>query len=447
MKNICGKALSILAVLASVFLVACGDGNSAAKAARAKEVEGIIAQAQTMTFDELAKKAIEESKGKDFFGLGNTSRGKDALPKFIKRLQQIDPTYSLSFNWQQPKNNKIYDQLIADAAKEKGTFAMTLIQDGTQFKPKMLDTGYLKRFVPKEWAKANGITNLDEYKGYVPLLVITKIFMANCCGDVVFKNCWDFVYKGVRPLFMYAATETVGMNFLYLLTTEKYSEVLKDAFEALPVEKQSYFMPIIEDLAKDAEEFKLGPNGKYALAYIKLWMKQYNGQTDDGPICNILINKSSKNQCGLLVYSKLRSVVESDNVSLNNIKIPAYEEGYKGFSGYGYSHYLFVTTNSPLPWTACAFINFMTTQEEGFEAWGKDMGCYSTNPEIDVINEGIYHHKTAGIMKDGKVYEAKNDRGKNWWCDPKQGCLVMEDVDYCSRVAFTIGRWVDLMAE
>ena len=448
MKNMyCKSLLGFLAVLVAICTVGCGGSKPAYKNTRASEVESIIAKAQNMTFDELAKKAIEESNGKDFFGLGNTSRGKDALPKFIKRLQQIKPDYNMSFNWQQPKNNKIYDQLIADAPKEKGTFAMTLIQDGTQFKPKMLDTGYLKRFVPKEWANAKGIANLDEYKGYVPLLIITKIFMANCCGDAVYKNCWDFVYKDVRPLFMYASTETVGMNFLYLLTKENNSAILKEAFEALPSERQEYFKPVIESVANDAEYFNLGPNGKYALAYIKLWMKQYNGQTDDGPICNILINKSSRNQCGLLVYSKLRSVVESDNVSLNNIKVTAYEDGYMGISGFAYSHYLFVTANSPLPWTACAFINFMTTMEEGFEAWGKDIGCYSTNPDLDRINEEKYQHRRGGYMNNGVVYEAKNDRGKDWWCDPKRGCLVLEDVDYCSKVAFTIGRWVDLMAE
>ena len=57
-------------------------------------------------------------------------------------------------------------------------------------------------------------------------------------------------------------------------------------------------------------------------------------------------------QAGLLVYSKLRSVEEAAGVSLNNIKVAAYQDGYKGIGGYGYCHYLFVTNNSPLPWTA-----------------------------------------------------------------------------------------------
>ena len=44
------------------------------------EVQKIIKEAEGMTMEELAKKAIEESNGKTFYGVGNSSRGKTALP-------------------------------------------------------------------------------------------------------------------------------------------------------------------------------------------------------------------------------------------------------------------------------------------------------------------------------------------------------------------------------
>ena len=50
-----------------------------------------------------------------FYGVGNSSRGKSALPLFIEYLQSIDPSYNMEFEWQQPKNNKIFDQLTADS--------------------------------------------------------------------------------------------------------------------------------------------------------------------------------------------------------------------------------------------------------------------------------------------------------------------------------------------
>ena len=39
------------------------------------------------------------------------------------------------------------------------------------------------------------------------------------------------------------------------------------------------------------------------LAWIKLWVENYNEQTDDGPICNTLVTDSATDQAGLLVYS------------------------------------------------------------------------------------------------------------------------------------------------
>ena len=107
------------------------------------ETQKIIQEAQGMTLEELAKKAIEESNGKMFYGVGNSSQGKSALPLFIEYLQSIDSSYTLEFEWQQPKNNKIFDQLTADSLKDTGTFAMTLIQDGNQIESKMVQTGIL----------------------------------------------------------------------------------------------------------------------------------------------------------------------------------------------------------------------------------------------------------------------------------------------------------------
>ena len=100
----------MLSVLMALSLVGCsnnGGGNE--PVAEQSEVQKIIAEAETMTLEELAKKAIEESNGKTFYGVGNSSRGKSALPLFIEYLQTIDPSYNMDFEWQQPKNNKIFD--------------------------------------------------------------------------------------------------------------------------------------------------------------------------------------------------------------------------------------------------------------------------------------------------------------------------------------------------
>ena len=404
----------------------------------------IIQEAQGMTLEELAQKAIEESNGKTFLGVGNSSRGKSALPLFIEYLQSIDPSYTMEFEWQQPKNNKIFDQLTADSLKDTGTFAMTLIQDGNQIESKMVQTGILDTFIPKDWAEANGTTP-EAYQGYLPLQTLNKIFMYNNTGSKSYDNCWDFVAEGEHGLFMDIDSEIVGKNFLYMLTRDDYAAMLKEAFDALSAEEQAYFQPTINEMASEAESLGLGENGKYALAWIKLWVGSYNAQTDDGPICNTLVDQSATDQFGLIVYSKLRSVEESASVSKNNITVAAYNDGYTGMGGFGYCHYLFVTDNSPLPWTACAFIAYMTCTADGFSAWGKDIGGYSSNPEVAAENEAIYHHETGGMAEDGTTveYAALNDHGYDWWTN--EGKLVLEDPEYCASVSFTVGSWIEML--
>ena len=461
MRRVLSTILTVSMVVAS--LAGCGGSGTAATSAAAETksaaetaalqdspkeekaeeltgIDAIIAEAQTMSLEELAKKAIEESNGKTFYGVGNSSRGKSALPVFIEYLKTIDPSYNMEFEWQQPKNNKIFEQLTSDSLKSEGTFAMTLIQDGNQIQSKMVETNILKKFVPKEWAEANGTTPV-EYKGFLPLQTLNKVFMYNSTGSAAFTNCWDFVYEGSHPLFMGVDSEIVGKNFLMMLTSDKYATWLKDAYDKLDDTKKAYFEPVIQSMQSDAADLGLGSNGAYALAWIKLWVNNYNEQTDDGPICNTLVDASAKDQSGLLVYSKLRSVEESATVSVNNIKVAAYEDGYTGIGGYGYCHYLFLTKNSPLPWTACAFIAYMTCTEEGFDAWGKDMGGYSANPKVAEAVEEKYHHSTGG----GDEFPAKNDRGYDWWTGEGQGELVLEDPAYCAEVSFSVGSWIDVL--
>ncbi|MBQ3419815.1 MAG: hypothetical protein IJH31_06750 [Erysipelotrichaceae bacterium] len=438
MKKLLLVLLSLLMVLS---LAACqGGNNNGGGEEELSNVQKIIAEAQTMTLEELAKKAIEESNGKTFYGVGNSSRGKSALPLFIEYLQTIDSSYTLNFEWQQPKNNKIFDQLTADSLKETGTFAMTLIQDGNQIETKMVQTGILDTFIPKEWAEANGTTP-DAYEGYLALQLLNKIFEYNCVNpDKTYTNCWDFVKEGEHGLFMDIDSEIVGKNFLYMLTKPEYALVLKDAYDKLDDTSKAYFQPTVDAMAKEAADLGLDENGKYALAWIKLWVNSYNAVTDDGPICNTLVDASAVDKFGLLVYSKVRSVEESDTVSVNNIKVAAYQPGYQGFGGYGYCHYLFVTDNSPLPWTACAFIAYMTETVDGFSAWGKDIGGYSSNPEVAKLTEEKFHHSTGESSK--VATETTMDKGRDWWIN--EGHLVVEDPAYCASVAFTVGSWIEM---
>ena len=102
-----------------------------------------------------------------------------------------------------------------------------------------------------------------------------------------------------------------------------------------------------------------------------------------------------------------------------------------------YKHYLQVLSTSPYPWTSCAFIHFMTNHAEGFKPWGKDMGGYSANPKV----QAQFDHSTDG---DKEGVPIKNDKGYAWWTANEQGKgrLIIEDGEYCSSVASSMGEWM-----
>ena len=405
--------------------------------ASAEDVADVIKQAEGLTLEELFKKAIEESNGKRFDAVGNSSRGKSVLPLFVERLQEIDPNYTLDGKddgWQQPKENKIFDQLTEDINGANHVMSMTLIQDGNQIQSKMLDTGLLLNFVPKDWKEAEGVAK-ENNETPLALQTLNKVFMFNNLGEKTYKNMWDFVREGEAPLFMGTNSEPVGKNFLYMMTNEKYATIAKEAYEAWDG-KNAEDDALIEDMKLDAADLGLtGANVEYGLAWVYLWCEKYNEQTDDGPICNTLVTTSAKDQCGLLVYSKLRSVEETAEASVNNITVAAYQDGYVGIGGYAYKHYLMLTKSSPLPWTSCALIAFMTTTADGFYPWGKDMGGYAPVPAC------MQDHSKDGYVDGVDTYPAKNDRGYDWWLN--EGKLVVEDPAYCASVSGKMSPWLD----
>lgn len=234
------------------------------------EVQKIIAEAQKLPLKELYKRAIKESHGKILYGIGNSSRGATAATGFLRELKAVDPSYSGKIEWSQPKNNSIFTLINADINSAVHTYSMTLIQDGNQIQSKMLDTGSLLNYIPKEWSESRGTNEKDNGHPFA-LQTLNKVFMFNNRSKADYSNCWNFVDKGVQPLFMGVDSEPVGKNFLYMLTMDKYADYMKTAFDALPAEKRAYFQKTIDSVAAGAASLGLtSKNVKYSLAWIKL---------------------------------------------------------------------------------------------------------------------------------------------------------------------------------
>lgn len=206
----------------------------------------------------------------------------------------------------------------------------------------------MKTLVFKEWAEASG-TTAGAYTGFFPSQTLNKVSTYNSTENAEYKSCWDFVAEGTHLLYTDIDSEIVGKSFLHMLAEDKCAVMLKEAYDALDNTKQTYSKPIIDEMTTDAQDLEFGADGTYVLAQVKLWVESYNEQTDDGLTYNTLTTDSATDQCELLVYFKLRSVEEPTDASLNNTRVAAYEDGYKGIGGYGYCYYLFLTSNSPPP--------------------------------------------------------------------------------------------------
>ncbi|MDD7315986.1 MAG: hypothetical protein PUG55_00915 [Bacillales bacterium] len=442
----CKISVVVAAALMSVAALAGCD-----KKPEVSEVEKIIAQAQEMDKDELYQKAMEEVNGKKFVVVANSSRMKNAAPAWMKYCQEHynAPKFTFDFSSTQPKNNQIFSQIKSDVTGNQHNISMTLIQDGSQIKSKMTKPGYLLNYIPKEW-KGNVETDGEP----LALQSLSKVFCYNTVAKedgtvAAYNNCWDYA-QVVSTQFMAPSSEPVGQNFLYMLTKPEYAAYVKEAYDALSAERKEEIDKVIAADGVDSgipelmKDNGFVDDAKYSLAWIYLFLKSYTRVTDDGPIANNLTAKANAGSAGLIVYSKFRSTNESPDVSNKWINIAAYQDGYKGFGGYMYKHYLQILKTSPLPWTSCALIHFMVTEHDGFQPWGKDMGGYSSNPEV----QATFDHSRDGYVTNESgveelLYPCKNDKGYNWWTT--EGKLVIEDGEYASSVAGALSDWMQYL--
>ncbi len=437
------KKLSLLLVSAALVggaLTACG-GKDSGGTTHAMEV---IEEASKMDKDELYQKAMEEINGKEFIIVANSSRTPSAATAFVEycKTKYNNPNFNFTVKSTQPKNNQIFAQIKGDVTGSNHNINMTLIQDGAQIKSKMIDTGYLLNYIPKEW-------DGDKARDGEPLALqsLNKVFAYNtnhADGEaaVSYNNVWDFALK-TKTQFMQPSSEPVGQNFLYMLTQEKYAGYVKDAYDALDSDSKAKVDATLTDANAGIDalmkEGNFCANAKYSLAWIYNFIKSYTKVADDGPIQQNLTAKSSGGMAGLLVYSKFRSTKETAETSNTWIDIAAYNNGYKGFGGYMYKHYLQVLRTAPFPWTSCALINFMVTEHDGFQPWGKDMGGYSSSP---AVAKTFDHSHDGDATDDTPATPIKNDRGYDWWMSADGGRLVLEDSVYCASVAPVLSEWI-----
>ena len=361
--------IAVVMVVSALFVfAACNDDP---------DLEGIaatIAEGEGMTTEQLLAKAKEE-KG-NFVAYGNSSRIESAMKNFVAKYGTELGLTETTATGTKKGDSDIYTLVMNEymATNNSGAASMVMIQDGAQLVIYRESTSFLQNYIPSTMKDK---LNKDDL---VPLVhqYINKLIMWNKTGsgaNLEITNVWQLVdptvMNGRTLYFKSPANEQVNMNFLIMLTKDEWANKIKDAYKA-------YYN---KDITLDAD----CPNAGYQ--WVKQFLKQANFTINsDTDICNGLNETTNGGNLGLFVLSKTR------DLTTNNLQVAAWQQKdnqyveVNPFAGVMYPLYCQVTSKAPRPYTAMLFINFLMEQE-GFKAWGKDIGAYSSNPDL-TVNEG-----------------------------------------------------------
>lgn len=435
MKKINGLLLTSVALLgATGALSSCGGDTGVI----GEDVRKIVAECETLTRDELFQKAADEIQGGTLKFIGTSSRFKKAIDGFKAELTKKNPACAnMDVTKDSTVDGQIYTKLITeiDSGVTNG-YDGALVQDGFQLQYKALDKNLFVNYIPKEWKEAND-TNESLNGNPFSLQYNMKTFMYNNTGSLKIDNCWDICTPQMKGKVqtMDPRNENVNMDWLIMLTQDKWCDVLKAAFEDSTNDAK--------DSIKLSDFEKYGEKQKYAYAFMDAYLRNSVFNADDGAARDSLV-KTADN-AGWIVYSKIASIQETNEVSKKNITIAALgnenTDGstatmqMKGFGGFMYKHYLQVMPRAQHPYTVCAFINYLSTTAEGYAGWASDIGDYPSMPSINV-NRTKYGH---GTLVDGtftqndseaNVFPALNDPASTWWESSTGGNVIIEEPAY-----------------
>ncbi|MEG1519904.1 MAG: ABC transporter substrate-binding protein [Clostridia bacterium] len=261
-------------------------------------------------------------------------------------------------------------ELISRVATEVGGGIqgadVVLAQDSGRVQLELIDTGYLVNYVPLS------MENIIEEQDKSPLVCqyINKVFSFSSETNTLppIDNAWDLCEKKFKNLvqFKNPLRENVNMNFLTMITSKDWSKKLEDAYEKNYGKKL-----VLTDGNKNA-----------GYEWISRFLENATLELSDTIISEQIGDKNNKNQLvGLFAYTKMR-YEESKNLSM----LPMCD--VEPFSGFLYPAYVMMTSNAKHSYASRLFIEYLLT-EEGFTPWSKDVGAYSTNPNV-AFNKNDY---------------------------------------------------------
>ena len=338
------KALRMLGIglVVMMMLVACSN----------EDVGNETPNEEPLTHEELVEAAKKEGK---LVVYSNTSRISQAAEKFTAK-------YGIEVEASNLKDGELIEKVTREVSGNISGADLVLIQDSGRVYGQLIAPGYLVNYVPESMKDVIP----EQYQNPLAFQFVNKVFIFNdeLVQDDVIENVWELTEEkwSGKVQFKDPSQEGVNSNFLTMLTSEKWSKELEDAYEDF------YGEPL--ELTTE--------NAGYE------WIKRFFnngvvlGNSDTTISENVGIKGQSDTRMGLFVFSKTR-YDEAKNLTLKAMT------DVKPFSGFYYPLFLQLTANASSPNAAKLMVEFLLT-DEGFEPWSKDVGAYSSNPQI-LVNE------------------------------------------------------------
>jgi iron(III) transport system substrate-binding protein len=339
-------AVVLLTALLLTAVAGCSKKDVPAKSAETEKV---------LTHDELVEAAKAEGKVVVYSITSRISSAADAF----KKLYGIEVEYS------NLKDGELIEKVTKEVSGKIDGADFVISQDSGRVYGQLIATGYLVNYVPESFK--NIIP--PQYQDPLVFHEINKVFIFNSekTQEPIIKNVWEATEPKWKGLIQFKDpnTEGVNMNFLTMLTSPEWSAKLEKAYEDLYGKK----------LVLSAGSKNAGYE----------WTKQFFanglvlGNSDTTISENIGIKGQPNTTFGLFVYSKTRFD------ATKNLALTAMTE-IEPFSGFLYPAFVHLTANAKHPNAAKLFIEYLLTQE-GFAPWAKDVGAYSSNPNVPVNSD------------------------------------------------------------
>ena len=372
------RILSLVLALA-LLLGVCAIAN-------AETVDEALAAAAKMTNEELYEKAkAEMAAGAQLNFYSTTSFAEKAAANFMSDYPELDGKVVYA-EIDDKETYTILTNTIGSGVKDSADMALT--QNGPDLKTYLLDEGLTLTYFPDA---LKDVVSEAEQEPAVVTYVNSLFIYHNGEGSINFTNVWELTEEKWkdRVFFKDPTNETVNINFLIMLTSEKWNARLEEAYEA-----------------RYGKAWEAGKFESAALEWIDGFLANVNYTYTSASKMAAGIASGAPGNMGLFVFSKLRKVDEADR---GNLTVVQFENEVEGFSGFMYPIYATVCKDTECPYTCALFINYLLS-EQGFagpKSWNSSQGYYSPNKTIA---------KPEGVQDE--PYEYWSDR------------LVIEDLEY-----------------